>query len=36
VGALSERLEQMEKEIIREAVERHGGVVQRATAALAR
>ncbi|HYO54257.1 sigma 54-interacting transcriptional regulator [Archangium sp.] len=33
-GSLRERLEQMEKEIIREALERHGGVVRRAAAAL--
>jgi transcriptional regulator with PAS, ATPase and Fis domain len=33
-GSLKERLEQMEKEIIREALERHGGVVRRAAAAL--
>jgi DNA-binding NtrC family response regulator len=34
-GSLRDRLEQMEKEIIREALERHGGVVRRAAAALA-
>ena len=33
-GSLRDRLEQMEKEIIREALERHGGVVRRAAAAL--
>jgi DNA-binding NtrC family response regulator len=33
-GSLRERLEQMEREIIREALERHGGVVRRAAAAL--
>jgi DNA-binding NtrC family response regulator len=33
-GSLRARLEQMEKEIIREALERHGGVVRRAAAAL--
>jgi DNA-binding NtrC family response regulator len=33
-GSLRERLEQLEKEIIREALERHGGVVRRAAAAL--
>jgi DNA-binding NtrC family response regulator len=33
-GSLRERLEQVEKEIIREALERHGGVVRRAAAAL--
>jgi DNA-binding NtrC family response regulator len=34
-GSLRDRLEQLEKEIIREALERHGGVVRRAAAALA-
>ena len=34
-GSLRERLEQLEKELIREALERHGGVVRRAAAALA-
>jgi two-component system response regulator HupR/HoxA len=34
VTSLRERLEQTEKEIIREALERHGGVVRRAAAAL--
>ncbi|WP_434384727.1 sigma 54-interacting transcriptional regulator [Melittangium boletus] len=33
-GSLRERLEQMEKEIIRDALEQHGGVVRRAAAAL--
>ncbi|WP_257462549.1 sigma 54-interacting transcriptional regulator [Archangium lipolyticum] len=33
-GSLKERLEQLEKEIIREALERNGGVVRRAAAAL--
>ncbi|WP_375768984.1 sigma 54-interacting transcriptional regulator [Archangium gephyra] len=33
-GSLRDRLEQMEKEIIRDALERHGGVVRRAAAAL--
>ncbi|HEX8436343.1 sigma 54-interacting transcriptional regulator [Archangium sp.] len=33
-GSLRDRLEQMEREIIREALERHGGVVRRAAAAL--
>jgi two-component system response regulator HupR/HoxA len=33
-GSLRERLEQLEREIIREALERHGGVVRRAAAAL--
>ncbi len=33
-GSLRERMEQLEKEIIREALERHGGVVRRAAAAL--
>ncbi|MET0403969.1 MAG: helix-turn-helix domain-containing protein, partial [Cystobacter sp.] len=32
--SLRERMEQLEKEIIREALERHGGVVRRAAAAL--
>ncbi len=33
-GSLRDRLEQLEREIIREALERHGGVVRRAAAAL--
>jgi transcriptional regulator with PAS, ATPase and Fis domain len=33
-GSLRERLEALEKEIIREALERHGGVLRRAAAAL--
>jgi len=33
-GSLRERLEQLEKEIIRDALEQHGGVVRRAAAAL--
>jgi len=33
-GSLKERMEQFEKEIIREALERHGGVLRRAAAAL--